>query len=61
MKAPKKYIATIQILVEAYDESEAADGIHTIMDESEHYDWWYVQFGSQYLHPTEFHGKTPIN
>lgn len=53
-------MATVQILVEARDEVDASDKIHSFLAGSTVngilLDWGYLQVGKQFLHPVEWDG-----
>ena len=56
---PRNYIATIQILVEADGDTDAADAVSSFLrpltqnEEGALFDWQYVTLGEQLLSPTE--------
>ena len=50
----KKYVATVQILVDAEDDSTACDGLSELLSHNKFVvDWSYLKLGGQYCLPTE--------
>lgn len=49
----KKYVATVQIVVDANNEDEACDAISGVLDHEGVFDWGYVKIGGQYTYPVE--------